>query len=221
MTDLNDRFHAEIALTVPLATYEAQLRHAELRRHGQGLHLRVDTRQQAAWVVHRLMKPVLGALAAIGEGASSLVVVVRDDDAASNNTAEAASAPPADPPPPPEEREEATPSRPGFPSPKSNWTRVPDFYFTFVMPSASPTCTALVAAIVHQTLGATDKLGNFREWWPNASYTEIMAATGIKSKASVTAALEEARRNGWIKRRANGQSFDYAIRWDHEPTDWP
>lgn len=111
----------------------------------------------------------------------------------------------------------------GFPDVESNWTKCPDFFFQHVMAKARGAAFKIVGAVVLNTLGQRDKRGRYREWWQNVSYSDLKTAAGLGSDHSVSVGIWEARAHGWIKRRGSesGNGFDYSLRWEDEPIDFP
>jgi hypothetical protein len=128
--------------------------------------------------------------------------------------------PPIEPEPEPPE-EPAQEALPGFNWPKEDWTKCPDFFFTHVLPTATPTEFKVVGAIIHNTIGRRDKRGNWQEWWCGVSYKKLGDKTGTNHRTILRTAVEGARAHGWIRRRQSGNTFDYALRFDDQPLDPP
>lgn len=88
---------------------------------------------------------------------------------------------------------------PGFEPLNSNWTQVPDMFFTFVVPNAHAIVTKLVGTVIHQTLGHFEdkKRNHRRDEWP-ANHAVVQRKAGIASKTSLQTALWDARAEGYI-----------------------
>lgn len=113
----------------------------------------------------------------------------------------------------------------GCPSAQNNWTRVPNWFFnTAIVCSPTPSTYGVVAIIIKNTLGIVDYKGNCQDWWLDVSLRMIRDEANIGSQTTVVRAVAEARKRGFIKRRkclSGAQGFDYALRWEWEPVDWP
>lgn len=91
---------------------------------------------------------------------------------------------------------------PGFEPLNSNWTQVPDMFFTFVVPNAHAIVTKLVGTVIHQTLGHFEdkKRNHRRDEWPT-NHAVVQRKAGIASKTSLQTALWDARAEGYIIQR--------------------
>lgn len=125
----------------------------------------------------------------------------------------------------------------GFTSLSSNWSPVPDVFFTEVAPNADGVVIKLVAQVIKQTIGTfEDKRKNRRrEEWPTTNATSMKTA-GINSKTSFHTALWDARASGYIilreltdpveteelsKKMGHICRYTLRIRYMDDPVDYP
>lgn len=144
---------------------------------------------------------------------------------------------------PPDEGQSDTKEQPGgaafqgFTSLSSNWSPVPDVFFTEVAPNADGVVIKLVAQVIKQTIGTfEDKRKNRRrEEWPTTNATSMKTA-GINSKTSFHTALWDARASGYIilreltdpaeteelsKKMGHICRYTLRIRYMDDPIDYP
>lgn len=86
----------------------------------------------------------------------------------------------------------------------SGYTTVDNWLFDVVMPVASFTTFKIVCAIARKTWG-------WQKEQDRISYSQFQAMTGIASRGSIKAAIDDAIDNGWVQRVKRGQYFLYSV----------
>lgn len=105
----------------------------------------------------------------------------------------------------------------GFTPPASDFTQVPNQFFTELLPVAPPTATAFTLAVAHHSLLIVSWRPLRRaEWW-TASYAQIALACGM-SRSAVRGAVAWSCNCGFVVREAaSGQSWRYRLRYENDP----
>lgn len=89
---------------------------------------------------------------------------------------------------------------------------IPNWVFDHVMPRLSMGAFKVFCACVRQTWGFRRPGGNGnrdRRVWDRISYSQFRKMTGIKSDTTISRAIDECIRAGFLLRRPDGSAMDY------------
>ena len=204
---------SELQSTLPKAVYNTHLAGSVATSlKGDRLLVRLRNPYSRDWIQYRLN----GTVERMARSVAGRPITI---DYSHRDTAAA----PAQPPPTKDPPDEPTIRQhfPGFEPISSNFTQVPNQFFTDVIPAGPAVVTAIVATIIYQTIGTIINWRSLerREWY-EASNRQLAADAGI-SPGSIPKAVKIARERGYIITEPGEAGTRYRLRDAGEPLDLP